>query len=88
MKITLLYLSLLAIILGEKKPYYVPYNYDDLWMVVGRNSSGQLYFNPTPDSRRVFIWKPYNASTPPSLFFEDYPKDFTKRSSDNFLRNS
>ena len=74
LKVTLLCLFLFAIILCEQEPYYVPYNYNDLWMVVGRNSSGQLYFNSTPDSRRVFIWKPYNASIPPSLFFEDYPK--------------
>ena len=74
MKVTLLCLSLLVIALGKEEPYYVPYDYYDLWTVVGRNSSGQLYFNPTPDSRRVFIWKPYNASIPPSLFFEDYLK--------------
>ena len=74
MKVTLLCLSLFVIALGKEEPYYVPYNYYDLWTVVGRNSSGQLYFNPTADSRRVFIWKPHNASIPPSLFFEDYPK--------------
>ena len=75
MKATLLFcLSLTLIILGKEKPYYFPYNYYDLWMVVGRNSSGQLYFNPTPDSRCVFVWKPYNASIIPTIFFEDYPK--------------
>ena len=62
------------IILGRKEPYYIPYNYYDLWMVVGRNSSGQLYFNPTPDSRRIFIWKPYNASIIPTIFYENYPE--------------
>ena len=72
--ILLLCLSLAVIILGRKEPYYIPYNYYDLWMVVGRNSSGQLYFNPTSDSRRVFIWKPYNASIIPTIFYEDYPK--------------
>ena len=74
MKVLLLCLSLFVIVLGEKKPYYIPYDYYDFWTIVGRNSSGQLYFNPTPDSRRVFIWKPYNASVPPSLFFENHPK--------------
>ena len=75
MKVALLLcLSLAVIILGRKEPYYIPYNYYDLWMVVGCNSSGQLYFNPTPDSRRVFIWKPYNASIIPTIFYENYPK--------------
>ena len=72
--ILLLCLSFTVIILGRKEPYHIPYNYYDLWMVVGRNSSGQLYFNPTPNSRRVFIWKPYNASIAPTLFFENYPE--------------
>ena len=71
--ILLLHLTLTTLVYGEKEPYYVPYNYYDLWMVVGSNASGQLYFNPTPDSRRIFIWRPYNVSIPPTLFFEDYP---------------
>ena len=72
--IPLLYLFNAVIILGDQEPYYIPYDYYDFWMVVGRNSSGQLYFNPTPNSRRVFIWKPYNASIAPTLFFENHPE--------------
>ena len=60
--------------LGDQEPYYIPHDYYDFWMVVGRNSSGQLYFNPASKSRRVFIWKPYNASIAPTLFFEDHPE--------------
>ena len=74
MKISLLWLSVITIILGEKQPIYIPYDYYDLWLVVGSNSTGRLFFNPIPDSRRIFIWKPYNASIPPTLFFEDYPE--------------
>ena len=67
-------LFIAVIILGDQEPYYIPHDYYDFWMVVGRNSSGQLYFNPASKSRRVFIWKPYNASIPPTLFFEDHPE--------------
>ena len=59
---------------SKKTPYIIPYNYYDLWMVVAQNSSGQLFFDTTPNARRVFIWKPYNASDYPKLFFEKYPK--------------
>ena len=59
---------------SEETPYYVPYNYYDLWMVVAQNSSGQLFFDTTPNARRVFIWKPYNGSDFPKLFFEKAPK--------------
>ena len=59
---------------GDQIPYKIPYNYYDTWMVVGQNSSGQLFFDPDPYSRRIFIWKPYNASIVPSIFFEDYPE--------------
>ena len=59
---------------SEKTPYYVPYNYHDLWMVVARNSSGQLFFDTTPNARRVFIWKPYDGSDFPKLFFKKAPK--------------
>ena len=74
MKVLLLCFSFFVIVLSEEKPYYIPSDYYDLWTVIGRNSSGQLYFNPTSDSRRVFIWKPNNGSVPPSLFFENHPK--------------
>ena len=75
MKATLLLSLFIAVItLGKKEPYYIPYDYYDFWMIVGRNSSGQLYFNPTPNSKRVFIWKPYNASIAPTLFFENHPE--------------
>ena len=67
-------LFIAVIILGDQEPYYIPHDYYDFWMVVGRNSSGQLYFNPASKSRRVFIWKPYNASIAPTLFFEDHPE--------------
>ena len=74
MKVLILCLFFFTTVFSEEKPYYIPSDYYDLWTVIGRNSSGQLYFNPTPDSRRVFIWKPHNGSLPPSLFFEDHPK--------------
>ena len=67
-------LTLLTTISGEDIPYKIPYNYYDIWMVVGQNSSGQLFFDTDLYSRRIFIWKPYNASIAPSLFFEEYPK--------------
>ena len=67
-------LFIAVIILGDQEPYFIPHDYYDFWMVVGRNSSGQLYFNPASKSRRVFIWKPYNASIAPTLFFEDHPE--------------
>ena len=72
--IPFLCLFIAVITLGDQEPYYIPHNYYDFWMVVGRNSSGQLYFNPASNSRRVFIWKPYNASIAPTLFFEDHPE--------------
>ena len=74
MKVLILCLYFFTPVLSEEKPYYIPSDYYDLWTVIGRNSSGQLYFNPTPDSRRVFIWKPHNGSLPPTLFFEDHPQ--------------
>ena len=67
-------LTLSTTISGETIPYKIPYNYYDIWMVVGQNSSGQLFFDTDLYSRRIFIWKPYNASIAPSLFFEEYPK--------------
>ena len=67
-------LTLLTTISGEEIPYKIPYNYYDIWMGVGQNSSGQLFFDTDLYSRRIFIWKPYNASIAPSLFFEEYPK--------------
>ena len=72
--IPFLCLFIAVITLGDQEPYYIPHDYYDFWMVVGRNSSGQLYFNPASNSRRVFIWKPYNASIAPTLFFEDHPE--------------
>ena len=59
---------------NKKIPYIIPYNYYDLWMVVAQNSSGQHFFDITPNARRVFVWKPYNASDIPMIFFEKYPK--------------
>ena len=50
------------------------HNYYDLWMVIGQNSSGQLFFDTDLNSCRIFIWKPYNASIAPTLFFEKYPE--------------
>ena len=47
----ILCLSIVVIILGKKEPYIIPYNYYDLWMVVGQNSSGQRYFDTTPNAR-------------------------------------
>ena len=75
MKVSLIIcLTLILTVSGEKTPYIIPYNYYDLWMVGGQNSSGQLFFDTTPNARRVFIWKPYNASIVPTLFFEKYPE--------------
>ena len=75
MKVVLtLCLTLPIIVSDDQIPYKIPYNYYNIWMVVGQNSSGQLFFDPDPYSRRIFVWKPYNASILPSLFFEDYPK--------------
>ena len=87
--IPLLCLFIAVIILGDQEPYYIPHDYYDFWMVVDRNSSGQLYFNPTPNSRRVFIWKPYNASIAPTLFFEDirrFYKTIFRQLPQEFLR--
>ena len=65
----------LTIIFGKKQvPYKIPYNYCDLWLVVGKNSSGQLFFDTDLSSRRIFIWKQYNDSILPSIFFEEYPE--------------
>ena len=70
--ISFLCLFIAVITLGDQEPYYIPHDYYDFWMIVGRNSSGQLYFDPASNSRRVFIWKPYNASIAPTPFFEDH----------------
>ena len=67
-------LTLITTIFGKKIPYKIPYNYYDLWMVVGQNSSGQLFFDTDLHSRCIFIWKPYKASILPSIFLEEYPK--------------
>ena len=64
----------LSIIFGEDRPYYILSDYYDFWVVVRKNSSGQLYFSPDLSSRRIFAWKPYNASIPPTFFFEEYPE--------------
>ena len=53
--------------------YKIPYNYHDLWVVVGRNSSGQLFFDTDLLSRKVFIWKPYNDSVLPTIFLDEEP---------------
>ena len=75
MKVSLtICLTIVLAVSGKKTPYIIPYNYYDLWMVVGQNSSGQLFFDTTPNTRRVFIWKPYNASIVPTIFLEKYPK--------------
>ena len=76
MKVSLticLTLILIAPADSEKIPYIIPYNYYDLWMVVAQNSSGRLFFDTTPNARRVFIWKLYNASDYLKLFFEKSP---------------
>ena len=66
-------ISLTTIFGKEQVPYKIPYNYYDLWVVVGRNSSGQLFFDTDLSSRRIFIWKPYNDSILPSIFLDEEP---------------
>ena len=66
-------ISLITIFGKEQVPYKIPYNYYDLWVVVGRNSSGQLFFDTDLLSRRIFIWKPYNDSILPSIFLDEEP---------------
>ena len=57
-------------------------------MVVRENSKGQLFFDTDLSSRRIFVWKPYNDSILPSIFFEEYPKiiqgDISPTSSGDF----
>ena len=54
-------------------PYKIPYNYQDIWTVVARNSSGQLFFNTDLRSRKIFIWKPNDDSILPSIFLDEEP---------------
>ena len=54
-------------------PYKIPYNYQDIWTVVARNSSGQLFFNTDLRSRKIFIWQPNNDSILPSIFLDEEP---------------
>ena len=80
-----LVLTLFLIVLTESKhvypskvfrnnaPYYIPSDYYAVWKVVARNSSGELYSDTTPNTRRVFIWKPFNGSLVPQIFFEKFP---------------
>ena len=63
-------LFLIAAIASQK----IPHNYYDKWMVVAQNSSGQLIFNITPLAPRIFVWKPYDDSVLPSIFYERPPK--------------
>ena len=79
MKVSLVIcLTIVSIVFSEKEPYIIPYNYDEFWMVVGQNSSGQLFFDTTPNARRIFIWKPYNAF--------DHPDDLLRKISGNYTR--
>ena len=76
MKVSLcLYLTLSLLTLTEsgKTTYYIPYNYYEVWSVIGQNSSGQLFSDLTPNAQPAFIWKSYNASDIPRLYFDEHP---------------
>ena len=58
----------------DPRPYYIPADFYNKWVVVRRTSEGQLYFSPDIHSRRIFAWKPYNGSIPPTFFYNEDPE--------------
>ena len=64
----------LLFILSPLTSQRVPYTTFNKWMVVASNSSGQLFFDPSPLAPRVFVWKTYNASVKPWFFYDRPPK--------------
>ena len=58
----------------DPRPYYIPADFYNEWVVVRRTSEGQLYFSPDIHSRRIFAWKPYNGSIPPTFFYNEDPE--------------